>query len=155
MYYISPKQICYSWLLSSEQYFSYIHGLVYGIWREELKAIKDMWYNRQAWIFLSTPTLIVISCCKSTLMWRERNNHPTPDTNLCCVHAHRRANKESWRWPKREINLIVCPFVLFLLVIVLSALLRFTDSDYIFGIFKLFLVYKNTYNRDKYNHQDK
>jgi hypothetical protein len=30
-------------------------------------------------------------------------------------------------------------FVLFLLAIVLSALLRFTDSDYPFGIFKLFL----------------
>jgi hypothetical protein len=34
---------------------------------------------------------------------------------------------------------VVCPFVLFLLVIVLSVLLRFTDSDYLFGIFKLFL----------------
>jgi len=30
-------------------------------------------------------------------------------------------------------------FVLFLLVIVLSVLLRFTDSDDSFGIFKLFL----------------
>jgi hypothetical protein len=30
-------------------------------------------------------------------------------------------------------------FVLFLLTIVLSVLLRFTDSDYPFGIFKLFL----------------
>jgi hypothetical protein len=35
--------------------------------------------------------------------------------------------------------LVVCPFVPFLLVIVLSVLLRFTDSDYPFGIFKLFL----------------
>jgi hypothetical protein len=33
---------------------------------------------------------------------------------------------------------VVCPFVLFLLAIVLSVL-RFTDSDYTFGIFKLFL----------------
>ena len=31
------------------------------------------------------------------------------------------------------------PFVLFLLAIVLSVLLRYTDSDYHFGIFKLFL----------------
>ena len=31
------------------------------------------------------------------------------------------------------------PFVLFLLVIVLSILLRYTDYDYPFGIFKLFL----------------
>jgi len=31
-----------------------------------------------------------------------------------------------------------CPFVLFILVIVLSVLLRYTDSDYPFGIFKLF-----------------
>ena len=35
---------------------------------------------------------------------------------------------------------LICPFGLFLLVIVLSVLLRFTDSDYPFGIFKLFLV---------------
>ena len=33
----------------------------------------------------------------------------------------------------------VCPFVLFRLVIVLSVLLRYTDTDYSFGIFKLFL----------------
>ena len=33
----------------------------------------------------------------------------------------------------------VCPFVLFLLAIVLSVLLRYTDSDCPFGIFKLFL----------------
>jgi hypothetical protein len=33
----------------------------------------------------------------------------------------------------------VCPFVLFLLAIVLSDLFRFTDSDYPSGIFKLFL----------------
>jgi len=31
-----------------------------------------------------------------------------------------------------------CPFVLFCLVIVLSVLLLFTDSDYPFGIFKIF-----------------
>ena len=36
---------------------------------------------------------------------------------------------------------VVCPFVLFLLVIVLSVLFRYTDSDYPFGIFKLFLQY--------------
>ena len=39
----------------------------------------------------------------------------------------------------RSLVLWVC-FVLFLLAIVLSVLLRFTDSDYPFGIFKLFLV---------------
>jgi hypothetical protein len=33
----------------------------------------------------------------------------------------------------------VCPFVLFLLAIVLSVRLRFKDSDYPFGIIKLFL----------------
>ena len=32
-----------------------------------------------------------------------------------------------------------CPFVLFLLAIVFSVLFRYTDSDYPFGIFKLFL----------------
>jgi len=30
--------------------------------------------------------------------------------------------------------IVVCPFALFLLPIVLSVLLRFTDSDYLFGI---------------------
>jgi len=33
----------------------------------------------------------------------------------------------------------VCPFVLFLLAIVLSVLLQFVAFDYLFGIFKLFL----------------
>jgi hypothetical protein len=35
--------------------------------------------------------------------------------------------------------IVVCSFVLFLLAIVLYFLLRYTDSDYPFGIFKLFL----------------
>ena len=33
----------------------------------------------------------------------------------------------------------VCPFVLFLLGIVFSVLLRYTDSDYPYGIPKLFI----------------
>ena len=33
---------------------------------------------------------------------------------------------------------VICPFVLFLLAIVLSVLLRYTDYNYPFGIFKLF-----------------
>jgi hypothetical protein len=39
-----------------------------------------------------------------------------------------------------SISVVVCPFVLFLLAIVLSVLLRYTDSDYPFDIFKLFFV---------------
>jgi hypothetical protein len=38
------------------------------------------------------------------------------------------------------LQIFVCPFVLFLLAIILSVLLRYTDSDYPFGIFKLFLL---------------
>ena len=34
--------------------------------------------------------------------------------------------------------IVVCPIVYFLLAIVLSVLLRCADSDYPFGIFKLF-----------------
>ena len=34
--------------------------------------------------------------------------------------------------------IVVCPFVLFHLAIVLSVLLRYTDFDCSFGIFKLF-----------------
>ena len=37
------------------------------------------------------------------------------------------------------LYIVVCPLVLFRLAIVLSVLLRFTDSDCPFGIFKLFL----------------
>ena len=40
----------------------------------------------------------------------------------------------------KTLKMVVCPFVLFLLTIVLSVLLWFTDSDYPFGIFKLFLI---------------
>jgi len=39
--------------------------------------------------------------------------------------------------------MVVCSFVLFLLAIVLSVLLRSTDSDYPFGIYKLFLYIFN------------
>jgi hypothetical protein len=38
------------------------------------------------------------------------------------------------------LYIVVCAFVIFLSAIVLSVLLRFTDSDYHFGIFKLFLA---------------
>ena len=38
------------------------------------------------------------------------------------------------------LQIVVCPFVLFLLATVLSVLLRFTDSEYPFGIFKLFFL---------------
>ena len=41
------------------------------------------------------------------------------------------------------LQIVVCPVVLFLLTIVLSVLLRFTDSDYPFGIFKLFLSFQS------------
>jgi hypothetical protein len=47
----------------------------------------------------------------------------------------------------RSLVLCVCivdrSFVLFILTIVLSVLLRFTDSDYPFDIFKLFLRINN------------
>jgi len=38
------------------------------------------------------------------------------------------------------LEIVVCLFVLFLLVIVLSVLLRYTDSDCPFGIFKLLKI---------------
>jgi len=38
------------------------------------------------------------------------------------------------------LYIVVCAFVIFLSAIVLSVLLRFTDSDYLFDIFKLFLA---------------
>ena len=48
----------------------------------------------------------------------------------------------------RVLYIVVCPFALFLLAIVLSVLLWFTDSDYPFSIFKLFLVtgFSTVYN---------
>ena len=42
--------------------------------------------------------------------------------------------------------IVVCPFALFLLAIVLSVLLRHTDSDCPFGTFKLFLTRTPTRN---------
>ena len=48
------------------------------------------------------------------------------------------------------LYIVVCPFVLFLLAIVLSVLLRYTDSDYPFSIFKLF-VQKRRKTKQKHN----
>ena len=39
-------------------------------------------------------------------------------------------------------SIVVCPFVPFLLAIVLYVLLRYTDSDCPFGIFKLLFLFK-------------
>ena len=52
--------------------------------------------------------------------------------------------------------IVVCPFVLVLLVIVLSLLLRYTDSDCSFGILKLFLHKPNipcagTFSQGRYS----
>jgi len=44
------------------------------------------------------------------------------------------------------LYIVIYPFVLFLLVILLSEILRFTGSDYPFGIFKLFFL-AYTYSR--------
>ena len=41
------------------------------------------------------------------------------------------------------VYIVVCSFVLFLLVIVLSVILRFTDSDYPFGILQLFSLFRS------------
>ena len=41
----------------------------------------------------------------------------------------------------------MCPFVIFSFAIVLFVLLRYTDSDYPFGIFKIFLR-KESFNSD-------
>jgi len=52
------------------------------------------------------------------------------------------------------LSMVVCPFVLFLLTIVLSVLLRYTVSDCPFGIFKLFLVISSA-PFDKYYNEHK
>ena len=52
-----------------------------------------------------------------------------------------------------SLQIVVCPFVLFHLVIVFSVLPRFTDSDYPFSISKLFLSNRNRLNRgENYTH---
>ena len=53
------------------------------------------------------------------------------------------------------LQIVVCPFVLFLLAIVLSVLLRYTDSDYPFGIVKLFLIGKITPNIHRHKQSSK
>ena len=45
--------------------------------------------------------------------------------------------------------MLVSLIVIFLLAIVLSVLLRFTDSGYPFGLFKLFLAYTAVYQGAK------
>jgi hypothetical protein len=45
-----------------------------------------------------------------------------------------------WKLYVQMLAVLVCPFVLFLLALVLSVLLRYTDSDYPFRIVKLFLA---------------
>ena len=50
------------------------------------------------------------------------------------------------------LQIAVCPFVLFLVAIVLSVLLRYTDSDYPFGIFEILeqiLLIKITTTKNK------
>ena len=46
--------------------------------------------------------------------------------------------------------IVVCPFVLFLLVIGFSVLRRYTNSDYPFGIFKLFLQLLYTLIKERF-----
>jgi hypothetical protein len=46
--------------------------------------------------------------------------------------------------------IVVCLFVLFHLTIVFSVLLRFTDSNYPFSIFKLFLKQVKTFTFDHF-----
>ena len=45
--------------------------------------------------------------------------------------------------------IVVCPFVLFILAIVLSVLLRYTDSDCPFGMFKLFFPSRRWHHNKK------
>jgi hypothetical protein len=53
---------------------------------------------------------------------RKLNSRAKRGLSIICLFLHR----------------TVCPFILFLLAIVFSVLLRFTASDYPFGIYKLF-----------------
>jgi hypothetical protein len=66
-------------------------------------------------------------CCLSFFFW-----------SLCCLSFCPISLGHCVVCPSSFGHCVVCPFVLFLLAIVLSVL-RFTDSDYTFGIFKLFL----------------
>ena len=67
--------------------------------------------------------------------------HTWIDTILTCndkiFNDFNLDNKTCAKWG----NLILCSFVLFSFDIVLSVLLRFTDSDYPFGTFKLLLSF--------------
>jgi hypothetical protein len=46
------------------------------------------------------------------------------------------------------LQIVVCPFVFFLLAIVMSVLLRYTDSDYPFGILSSNSSYSNVSHND-------
>jgi hypothetical protein len=80
-----------------------------------LDRIWSLWLGRFA-----HSTTIFIFWLSMLIFSVSINSHPDNIYLLYC-----------WKWH----------FVLFLLAIVLSVLLWFTDSDYPFGIFKLFLQY--------------
>jgi len=56
------------------------------------------------------------------------------NTHITCMKDHLFVLLDLWFYV-----IVVYPFVYFPLAIVLSVLLQYTDSDYPFGIFKLFL----------------
>ena len=73
---------------------------------------------------------------------------------VCCGWCGNYHQFLKWeREREREREIVVRPYVLFLLSIVLFFLLRFTDSDYPSGIFNLFLYQNMAYLR-KFRHLD-
>jgi lipopolysaccharide export LptBFGC system permease protein LptF len=54
-------------------------------------------------------------------------------------HNGQKTEEQTTQWPKDRIWPLCCLFFC-LLAIVLSVLLQYTDSDYLFGIFKLFIA---------------
>jgi hypothetical protein len=71
---------------------------------------------------------------------------PLVEQELLTLQEHLSCSPSLFSGVRVTRSLVVCPFVLFLLTIVMSVLLRFMDSDYHSGIFKL--LYKINIKND-------
>jgi hypothetical protein len=101
---------------------------VYGVYISQLIRYSRaclMWYRRVGTSY-STSDTCRVNVVKNPMISHERGKD-------------REVLTTSGTYPWSFVTIVVCPFVLFLLVIVLSVL-RFTNSDCPFGIFKLFLL---------------
>ena len=94
--------------------------------------------SRLPYISVQYSRLYYLFCLSSFCIQCSRNCLPFHST---CVHPHFLVGFVllDLEFYVFVLQIVVCPFVFFLLAIVLSVLLRYTDANYPFDICKLFL----------------